>query len=231
MLDLSDTRMLDPRLVSLLKPNSVDAARYERLRLAVENIPRNGAGVVVAITSPCDGEGKTLTAINLAGSLAQNVRRNVLLIELDLRGTKGLMRDYLGSRKWCPPGVVDAVVGEVRNWQSLAHDIPAFNLHLMPSGKRTNSPYEILNAPQLGDLLEAARQRYDYVILDTCAATFYPDTQLIAKWVDQFVILVSSGLTSKKQLADCLNLMPPEKVLGLVFNRSDESGGTRHGIQ
>ncbi|MEX0739703.1 MAG: CpsD/CapB family tyrosine-protein kinase [Pseudohongiella sp.] len=226
---MKNTKTMNPRLVSLLQPNSQDSQRYQRLRLAVENLPRLQAGVVVAVTSPSDGEGKTLTAINLAGALAQNPMRKVLLMELDLRASRKSIKDYLGVKKWSPPGVVDSIVGNNEKWQQLTDYIPAFNLHLLTAGQHTQSPYEVLNAPQMGEMINDARRNFDYVVLDTASVTLYPDTQLISKWVDKFIVLVSSGKTSKHTLEECFNLMSPDKVMGIVFNECNDSGYERNG--
>ncbi|MDP2140726.1 MAG: CpsD/CapB family tyrosine-protein kinase [Gammaproteobacteria bacterium] len=233
MSDFFDKRSLNPRLVNLLKPNSADAQRYQRLRLAVENIPHATGGVVVAVASPSTGEGKTLTAMNLAGALAQNPARKVALIELDLRSTQDTIKDYLGTKKWSPAGAVDWVVGtaldgEPLDWQQMAHYVPEFNLTLIPAGQKTQSPYEVLNSPRLETMITQARLRYDYIIVDTAPVTLYPDTQLISRWVDQFIVVVTAGMTSRKQLAECLDLMVPEKVLGLVFNGCKQLSGSHH---
>lgn len=239
MSEILEKRSLNSRLVNLLRPHSAEAQRYQRLRLAVESIPRNG-GVVVAVASPSTGEGKTLTAMNLAGALAQNPASKVALIELDLRSTQGTLKDYLGAKKWSPRGVVDSVVdrgmkgrvdgtsGDQIDWEQIAHFVPEFNLTLIPSGQKTQSPYEVLNSPLLEELINEARLRYDYIILDTPPVTLYPDTQLISRWVDQFIVLVTAGMTTRRQLAECLDLMVPEKVLGLVFNGSHQVDGERH---
>lgn len=233
MFDFTDKRKLNPRLVNLTRPHSAAAQRYERLRLAVESAHHDGTGVVVGVASPCAGEGKTLTALNLAGALAQNPACKVALVELDLRSTQNTLKDYLGLGKWAPAGVVDCVVdnavSKAVDWEQLAHYVPEFNLSLIPSGKRTLSPYEVLNSAQLGELLSQARQRFDFIIVDTAPVTLYPDTQLISRWVDKFIVLVTAGMTSRKQLADCLDMMAPDKVLGLVFNGSKYATGERHG--
>ncbi|MEX2334304.1 MAG: hypothetical protein WD600_08610, partial [Pseudohongiella sp.] len=166
---------------------------------------------------------------NLAGALAQNPMRKVLLMELDLRASGKSIKDYLGVKKWSPPGVVDSIVGNNEKWQQLTDYIPAFNLHLLTAGQHTQSPYEVLNAPQMGEMINDARRNFDYVVLDTASVTLYPDTQLISKWVDKFIVLVSSGKTSKHTLEECFNLMSPDKVMGIVFNECNDSGYERNG--
>lgn len=227
--DLSNKRVMNARLVSLLQPNSQDAHNYQRLRLAVENLSDAHKGVVVAVASPSNGDGKTLAAINLAGALAQTPSRKVLLIELDLRTSGPTIKDYLGARKWSPPGVVDSIVEQTEDWHALSEYIPAFNLHLLTAGQRTQSPYEVLNAPRLGEMIQQARLLFDYVVIDTAAVNLYPDTQLISKWIDKFIIMVSSGKTSRHELEACLNLMLPDKVMGIVFNECRHAGNERNG--
>src|SRR5258708_13960062 len=77
---------LDPHLVALTSPGSFAAEQYQGLRLTIERLGRNRTLQVIAVTSPAAAEGKTLTAINLAGALApgsENAR--LLLIDADLR--------------------------------------------------------------------------------------------------------------------------------------------------
>jgi len=211
-------RNMDPRLIALLNPNSLDAERYRRLRQSVENFRNPTNGTVIAVTSPLAGDGKSLTSLNLAGSLAQDPCARVLLIELDLRQKLSNMKDYIGLKKIPGPGVVDKVLNEDIKWEQSVCYIPDFNLYFMSTGRSTEAPYEILNSPRLGELLEEARQRYDFVILDTAPVVLLPDCQLISKWVDGFLMVVAADRTPKKMLEEAFNLMDPKKVMGLVFN-------------
>src|SRR2546430_10031964 len=78
---------LDPHLVSLTSPGSFAAEQYQGLRLTIERLRRGRTLQVIAVTSPAAGEGKTLTAINLAGALARGAQQaRVLLIDPDLLG-------------------------------------------------------------------------------------------------------------------------------------------------
>ncbi len=214
----SRKRELDPRLISMLKPNSLEAERYRRLRQSVEDFGQTGVCKVVAVTSPLAGDGKSLTSVNLAGSLAQNPDSRVLLIELDLRQKMTNVKDYLGLKKEATSGVVDRVVNPNIQWDKSTYYLPEFNLYFMPTGRSTEAPYEILNSPRLGELLDEARQRYDYVIIDTAPVVLLPDAQLISKWVDGFMMVIAADKTPKKMLEEAFNLMDPKKVMGLVFN-------------
>jgi len=215
---------INERLISLLAPSSPEAERYHRLRQTVEDFCQadkdqsDGKGKVVAITSPVSGEGKTLTSINLAGALAQNPNAKVLLVELDIRQRFTNIKQNLGLRNLSGPGLVNRVSDPSLAWEDAAYFIPDFNLHFVPSGKETNTPYEILRSPRLGEFFEEARSRYDVVIVDTAPVVLVPDSQLISKWIDGFLMVVAADTTRKKMLAEALNLMDGNKVMGIVFN-------------
>src|SRR5437763_17180657 len=77
---------LGPHLVAPTSPCSFAAEQYQGLRLTIERLRRGRTLQVIAVTSPAAGEGKTLTAINLAGALARGSDdARVLLIDADLR--------------------------------------------------------------------------------------------------------------------------------------------------
>lgn len=222
----STLRKLSPTLVSLLKPQSPAAARYQRLRLMVEGLANPDHGVVIAIASPANGEGKTLTCINLAGALAQNSSNKVLVMSVDLRSGSPSVSDFLSQP--CSTGLSSLNADNCPPWQEWIRKLPEFNLDLMATGAHSMTPYEVLNSPKLEALIETLRQHYDYIIVDTAAVTLFPDTQLVSKWVDRFIILVAAGMTSEKQLEECLNLMTANKVLGFVFNEPLSQAGNAH---
>ncbi|MEX0902965.1 MAG: CpsD/CapB family tyrosine-protein kinase [Pseudohongiellaceae bacterium] len=211
-------RTVNPHLVSLLQPDSVEAERYRRLRHVVEQKAQSDQTNVIAITSAVAGDGKTLTSINLAAALAQDQQASVLLVELDLRQPFTNVKDYLGIKKLYSKGLVDRVLDDKLSIEQVVYYIADFNLYVMPSGTKASSAYDILNSPKLGKLLDEAKHRYDYVIVDTAPIAFLPDSQLISPWVDGFMIVVGAGNTPKDMLEESLNVMDPDKVLGLVFN-------------
>lgn len=210
---------VNAKLVSLLRPNSMEAGRYHRLRHAVERLGEaTGKSVVIGITSPQSGDGKTLTSINLAGALAQDPNARVLLIELDIRQPRDNIKTYLGIRNLSAPGVTELIQDESLSLSRAVSYIPDFNLHLLTCGKASESHYELLKSARLASLIQEARERYHYVILDTAPIVPVPDSQLLSPLVDGFMVLVAAGHTSHRVLGEALNLLDPDKVMGLVFN-------------
>lgn len=210
---------VEEHLVSLLDPTGFDAEQYWPLRHWMEQFHKSPGLSVVAVTSPNVEDGKTTTAINLAGALAHAPDARVLLVEVDFR--RPTAARYLGLDGAGGRGLVDAILNPAVGLTDIALRRPPFNLSLAPAGSSAAAPYEILGSPRLGELLEEARGRYDYVVVDSPPLVPVPDCRLIGKWVDGFLVVVSADNTPRKLLEEALNLLDPAKVLGLVFNQDN----------
>ena len=102
------SKKLDERLVCLTAPTSLEAEQYQALRLKLESLQRSRGVRVIAITSPGVKDGKSVTAINLAGALAQGSGARVLLIEADLR--RPSVARYLQISDTKAPGLANIVL-------------------------------------------------------------------------------------------------------------------------
>jgi len=210
---------VDQHLVSLLAPTAFEAEQYRTLRHIIEQWHKNADLRVVAVSSPAVGDGKTMTAINLAGSLAQAPDVRVLLVETDLR--RPSMIRYLGLGYLSGKGLMDAILEQSLSLEDVVAFCPQFNFAVLPAGRAPTSFYEILQSPRLEELLMEARRRYDYVVVDTPPLTPFPDCRLIGKLVDGFLLVIAAHKTPRKLLEEALNVLEPSKALGLVFNRDD----------
>lgn len=223
------TEGIDAHCVSLLHPSTFEAEQYRTLRYMVEQA-RNAEGnlQVVAVSSPSEGDGKTITAINLAGALAQSASVHVLLIDADLR--RPSVAQALGRQEDETPGLVDAILDPRLSLQDVVRPCPPFNLSVLSTGRATAASYEVLKSPRMGELLEEARRRYDYIVLDTPPLLPFPDCRLLGKWVDGFFVLVRAHKTTRKLVEEALTIVDQEQLLGLVFNR-DERCRARYGAK
>jgi capsular exopolysaccharide synthesis family protein len=221
---------VDRHLVSLVAPDSIDAEQYRGLRYVVEHLRKGEpGGTLVGVSSPLSGDGKSLTALNLAGSLAQDPNARVLLVEVDLRRPSVTIGNHLTLRRPRAQGLVDAILDTSLTLEQVIQYLPAFNLGVLPAGRCSSSPYEALKSPQFVELLAQARRRYDYVILDAPPVLPVPDCRLIAKSVDGFIVVVAARRTPRAALEEALNLLNPEKVVGFVFNGVDRSASRHYG--
>ncbi|PYM86158.1 MAG: tyrosine protein kinase [Candidatus Rokuibacteriota bacterium] len=206
---------LDERLVSLLRPTSFEAEQYRVLRHVVETMRRDAGVRVIAVTSPGMGDGKTTTAINLAGALAQAAAARVLLADVDLR-LPALARQL--RMEGSGPGLREALVQPELTLADVVRRLPRYNLSVVLGGQSAVAPYEALKSPRFDELVEEARQRYDYVVLDAPPFVPVPDCRLVAGSVDGFLVVVAAHRTPRQALTEALRLMDRAKVVGLVFN-------------
>ena len=207
---------VDDHLVSLVTPAAFEAEQYRALRHAVEQLHKARDLRIVAVSSPGVGDGKTITAINLAGALAQAPEARVLLVDADLRRPSVASLLALGGSDG--PGLVTAILDPTLTLERIARPRPPFNLSVIPAGEVPPSPYEVLKSPRLGELLEEARRRYDYIVLDAPPLCPVQDCRVIAHWVDGFLLVVAAHRTPRRLVDEALNVVERGKMLGLVFN-------------
>jgi capsular exopolysaccharide synthesis family protein len=212
---------VDDHLVSLVTSAAFEADQYRALRHVLEQARRTSSVQVVAVSSAGVGDGKTITAINTAGALAQAREARVLLVDADLRKPSVAQRLALGEPT--RPGLVEAILNPGLRLDQVVRAMPAFNLHVLPAGSVPLTPYEILQSPRLGDVLAEARRSYDHIVLDTAPLVPVPDTRLLARWIDGVLLVVTAHRTRSGQLADALDLLDPARLLGLVFNGDDDT--------
>lgn len=210
---------LAEQLVSLVAPSSVEADQYRGLRHTVERMHRENGLQVLAVTSPGAGEGKTITTLNLAGSLAQSARARVLVIDADLH--RPSVGEYLGIDPPHSPGLAEAIADRDGELDGSIRRIESLNLSVVLAGRFTSGAYELLNSPRIETLLTDARRRFDYVLVDTPPVVPLPDCRVLGQWVDGFVIVVAAHKTPRKMLAEALTLVDATKVIGTVFNGDD----------
>ena len=210
---------VDDHLVSLVAPAAFEAEQYRSLRHTVEQLHKTRDLRIVAVSSPGVGDGKSLTAINLAGTLAQAPDVRVLLVDADLRRPSVASLLALGGSDG--PGLVNAILDPTVTLEQVARPRPPFNLSVIPAGQTPPSPYEVLKSPRLGELLEEARRSYDYIVVDAPPLCTVQDCRVIAHWVDGFLLVVAAHQTPRRLVEEALNVVERGKILGFIFNGDD----------
>ena len=208
-----------PHLVSLVAPTSFEAEQYRTLRHIVEQAHRSADVRILAVSAPATGDGKTTTAINLAGALAQAPDAEVLLMDADFRHPAIAISLGLGHANL--PGLVEATLDPALSLGHVVRRLSPFNLSVLTAGRPPMSPYELLQSPRLAELLEQARREYDYVVVDTPPLVALPDCRVLANHVDAFLLVVTAHKTPRRLLEAALGAVDPERILGLVFNGDD----------
>jgi len=216
-----NAKQVDKHLVSMTEPDSYEAEQYRKLRYVLEEKHKGNDGVIVAVCSPAAGDGKSLTAINLAAALAQARDSKVLLVDVDLRRESASLKEHLRLGNPAPHGFTDAIMSSTLSLQDVARPLSGTNLSVVFTGSRVNAPYELLRSARFAQLLKEAAKTYQYVILDAPPVVPVSDCRVIRRWVDSFLMVVSAHRTPRPMLEEALDLIGPEKLLGLVFNRGD----------
>jgi capsular exopolysaccharide synthesis family protein len=206
-------------------PRAFEAEQYRVLSHIAQQLAKAGRPVM-AISSPVAGDGKTITSINLARTLAQAPGSRVLLVDADLR--RGSVGEQLGIGRSTSLGLAGAIADPACHLETVVRRLPAMNLSVLPAGVCPPMPYETLRSPRVGELLQEARERYDYVLVDTPPVVPVADSHALSQWVDGFFLVVAAHFTPRALLDDALSAMDPEKVVGIVYNGDDQPLSRRY---
>ena len=208
---------LDPRLVAASEPQSLAAEQYRSLRTRIKASEHGRAIRSFIITSPNKGDGKSLTAANLALTMGQEFQQRVLLVDADLR--RPSIHHLFGINE--TPGLTDILMGGSTIENALV-DIPEHHLTVLPSGLVPVHPAELLGSAGMRRVLDTLRTRYDRVILDMPPVAPLADVSIAAGMVDGILMIVRAGVTPKPAIERALAGLEVSKVLGLVLNDAGE---------
>jgi capsular exopolysaccharide synthesis family protein len=206
------------RVIGPAVSGAVNAA-YNMLRTQIFKRVRDSGWTTIAITSPTAAAGTTLTAINLAVSMARDVSHTVLLVELNL--VHPSLRDILGFEH--RQGVVD----------HLLHDVPIADLLInpgidrlvvIPAGSPVANSSDLLASPRMARLVQELKCRYErrIVLFDLPPVLAVDDAMAFSPLVDCALLVVEEGDTRISEVGRALDYMSSTNLLGVVLNRSLE---------
>jgi protein-tyrosine kinase len=209
------TGRIDSRLIAALAPMSLAAEQYRSLRTRIRRVEANRPARTLVITSPSKGDGKSLTAANLALTMAQEFQQRVLLIDADLRRPSVHQLFALGDG----PGLADVLMGAAEIDQALV-SLTEHHLAVLPAGAPPAHPTELLGSATMRRVLDTLRTRYDRILIDTPPIAPLADVNVLSPLTDGVLMIVRAGVTSKPAIERALQGMDASKVLGLVLNES-----------
>jgi len=215
---------LSPLLVAGLTPNSLAAEQYRALRTRLAYAEGATALRTIMVTSPQKGEGKTVTAANLALTMAQELQRRVVLVEADLR--RPALQQLFGLLPG--PGLADYLAGAAE-LRTVMRFLPDYNLTVVPAGTTPANPAELLGSTAMRRVLDHLRTRFDRVILDTPPILPLADVAVLAPIVDGTLLVVRAGVTPKPAIENALRGFDASRLLGVVLNESGLEQESRYG--
>ncbi len=207
-----------PELITLHKPKSHASEAYKGLRTSIMfSFPDNKPKVLL-VTSSGPSEGKTITSVNLALTIAQSGSR-VIMLDLDMR--KPRLHRILKTKN--EKGVTNLLIGQC-SLEEVIQDGPTnSNLKIITCGQRPPNPAELLASAHLKDILEELKIKYDMVIIDSPPLVAVTDSVLISRIVDGVCLVLHGGVTSREIIMRGRDLLQNANahILGVVINNID----------
>ncbi len=185
---------IEEHIVSFHDPSSPIGEQYKILRTNIQSLNKTKNYKTFLITSSINGEGKTVTAVNLAMSMAHDMNnKSVLLIDADMR--KCRIARYLGINPH--PGLAEILKGEIEvDSTFVSPDVP--NLTILPSGKSPRNPAELLGSKKMENLIASLKTRFDYIFIDAPPVMPVTDACSIAHLADGVVLVIQAGRTQRE---------------------------------
>ncbi len=196
---------------------------FKLIRTKIENVSKRKNYKTFVFTSHAENEGKTTTATNTALALAKS-GKSVLLIDADLR--KPSVYKELGISATNEAGLTGVIRGEKSLSDSIKY-FEKFNLFLLVTSQPVAESAEILASDEMADIIEAVKNEFDYVIIDTPPAGLVADAAIIAQHADGCVMVVRNDYSSKRRIKKTIEDMESTsaEVIGCIYNNA-ESGST-----
>jgi capsular exopolysaccharide synthesis family protein len=192
------------------------AEQFKMLRTMVFNRTRPKGWSTIQVTGFDSGEGKSLVATNLAISIARDSRQTTLLVDLDFRNPS--IHNLLGLGPGLP-GLVSYFAGE-KGLEEIMINPGIEKLTVLPAGGRFLQAPELMGSHQMEALVGELKERYHdrYIIFDTPPMSDFPDALVFSEYVDSMILVARAGHTCRASVEKAVDLLPREKVLGLIFN-------------
>ena len=240
-------------VIVLEEPHSPASEAFKVLRARVQISAVQGKPVkTILISSAWKGEGKTMVAVNLAHSLAQ-LKKKTLLIDCDLRRprihrimnttkTPGLV-DYLMNKialkevlkrskleflRFITSGLINTHSNEFfDSLKETADESKEEYIRFTSAGTATADPTELLSSKGMENFLNEMKTHFDYIIIDSAPLVSVIDSELIAKYVDGIMLVVSADTTQNKLMNETLELIKEINApfLGVVLNNFKYKNG------
>jgi capsular exopolysaccharide synthesis family protein len=204
-------------LVALLAPRSQPSEQYRALKTKIFQMQQGKELRSLLITSAGTSDGKSLTAINLALTMAHEIDCKVLLVEADLR--RPSFQDYLGLPKLL--GLSDYLLGSC-SLDEVIHGTDLKDFCLVPAGAIPENPLELLNSGRMQSFLLQVSGKFDLAIVDSPPVLAVADADLLAAKVDGVVFVVRPGHTQADMLAKSMECLKGKRLLGTVLNSYED---------
>lgn len=210
------------RLTISAQANPVLVEQFRRLAASLHHAQTNGHLKVVMVTSASPGDGKTLTAVNLALTLSESYRRRVLLVDGDLRRPSITSTSQATTQVGLSDGLKSASERKLSVLQLTE------TLTLLPAGRPDPDPMSGLTSTRMQHIIEEASSRFDWVILDAPPVGPVADANLLAAMADTVVLVVRAAASRYEDVEKAIDRLGRDRIFGVVLNALDPGSREDH---
>ena len=216
---------MNKELLIYNNPKSIFSESIRTLRTNIEFSLAANNSKLFMVTSSLPSDGKSFISSNLAVAFSMT-NLKVLLVDCDMR--KGRLHRIfnVSSEK----GLSNLLLDDVKNFKKYVIRTKIDNVSLLPIGIVPPNPSELLNSDKFKELLELLERSYDLVILDTPPINSVSDSLVIAKNVDEAVIVTSYKRTPMEELLETKKSLENTgvKIAGVVINKMEGKKSHRY---
>jgi capsular exopolysaccharide synthesis family protein len=193
---------VDPHVVVFHEPQSVPAEQFRGLRNSLVSLNSERAPRVLAVTSALRGEGKSVAVVNLGCAFAELRETRVILVDADLRDPS--LEDLLGLAPG--PGLHEALTGRLPLEQAIR---PTFlrGLSFLGAGGPAEHSIEILASGRFKPILDALKESYHYILVDTPPALAVTDAGVVGRSADGILLVVRLESTPRSRVEQALAVL------------------------
>jgi len=213
-----DRGALRPQRVVLADETNAAAHAYRMLRAQVLQRARAKRSRVFGVVSAARGEGKTLTAVNLAISMAAEPNQSVSLIDLDLR--RPMVAQTLGIAPMC--GLDSWLAADTSAVEVCCEIEEIPRMRIVPTLAPVSGSSEAIAGPRTRELFEELKRldEQGLLIVDLPPALLTDDVLTVAPLVDGFILVITEGRTLRDDVGRVLELLGRDRIVGTVLNGS-----------
>jgi capsular exopolysaccharide synthesis family protein len=210
----------EARLICHDEPSSPAADRFRLLRMHLRAQRRaKGLGKLL-ITGPLHQDGKSTVVLNLASTVAERGKRNVLVVEADMHNP--CLAGSLGLRPWA--GLAQCLVDHTTQPFSAIRRIEPMGWYLLPAGESRKNPTELLQTPMFAHILQTLAPYFDWILIDSPPVIPLTDSLSLQQHTDGTLLVVRAGQTPREAVEHAVALLGKKNILGIILNGLETRG-------
>lgn len=211
---------IDPHIVSATDPRSPIAEQYRILKTNMNSLNLRHGSKAFMVTSSIGGEGKSVTTVNLAITLARQENLKVVLVDADMR--RSSIHQWLGIPEQAKG--LSTALQDNGNLSGTLVRLEAPLLTILPAGPHVQHPDELLESQATRRLIASLKAQFDVVLIDAPPVLSVADPGILSELVDGVLFVVRSGFTQRRTINEALTRLNRLKanMLGCVLTHTQE---------